>query len=482
MLRRAILSLGAPGSQAPFDLMNLTPPEGEEWVHLPISALEKWIAPKDVEFHRVYVDMEALAPRGEADAWSFNAWKGALNALLVKLVHQDGKVPQLVGFSKETTWSYAVAAVKIGVRDLISFDELFADFSAHAPITKIELENANVIPFPGTQEPATYLSLPEVLKKFPKNAIPFPIEGLEGESAAIDFVRSTIRKSAPMNSSVLIVGPTGSGKERVADAIYRYSERSQKPFVVLDCAAINPNLFESELFGHVEGAFTNAIHARKGVFEMAHKGSLLIDQIHLLSLEQQAKLLRVLQDKRFSPVGGHESIEVDVRLIATSQVLLEEWVQVGKFREDLFFRIKVIDIYLPALSERRTDIPLLIESILKKLAKSQKRPTLQMSGPCLEKILLYDWPGNIRELKNCLERACTIAWSDVRPELRVSDLSESVQFAVMKKFKTQTLKEATKRFEQEYITQTLRKFGGSKDEAAEALGLSLATLYRKIGS
>ncbi len=481
MKQGAVLSVGSVGSRAPYLELGRQLPEDLHWEHIPMGHLEKWQAPQNTVFDRVYLDLRAFTSLAE-DAPRFEAWKASLNALLLRLVHGEGRVPLLVGYTDARDWPSGVNAVKLGVRDLVTLDEIRADLAARDPQTDSYTLGA-VIPFP-TRSPATSGSeiFGELSRSLPKTAIPFPIEGLEGNSVAIEVVRSTIRKAAPTASSVLIVGPTGSGKERVAQALHRYGDRSGQAFRVIDCAAISPELFESELFGHVAGSFTGAQSDRRGAFELAHEGTLFIDQIHLLPMEQQAKLLRALQEKKFSPVGSEALKNADVRIIASSQVPLEELVHAGRFREDLYFRLKVIDISLPALSERRTDIPVIAESLLRKLAKENRKPSLLLTPACLEKLLLYEWPGNIRELSNALERAATLAWSEQRGELLVADLPESIQFAVMKRFKTQALKDAVKRFEQEYIAQTVRRFGGSKEEAAEALGLSLATLYRKLGT
>lgn len=474
MSKRAYLILG----DSHFLTQNTSRQDMEShdvWIHLNFMDLENWTPPRDHNFYRVYVNLDSLISPENKDSWTLKAWKGTLNSLIQKLIHDDGeRVPQLVGFIKTKSYDSALMAIHLGVRDLISIDELQADYYASEKVLEAE-----ILTFPTFSNLESHYDKSETL---PKNAIPFPIEGLEGESSAINFLRTTIRKVAPSDSSVLICGPTGSGKERVAQALHRYSERDKQRFVILDCASINPQLFESELFGHVEGAFTNAHQARKGVFELAHMGTLFIDQIHLLSLEQQAKLLRALQSQSIQPVGASHNIDVDVRLICASQVPLIEWVRNGKFREDLFYRINVIDLELPSLKERRSDIPVLADSLLKKLSKTNKKPVLNLSAECLEKIILYEWPGNIRELKNCLERAATLVWSDQRKTIEISDLGENIRFAVMQKFKTPTLKEAIKRFEKEYIAQTLRRMGGSKEETAEVLGLSLASLYRKIGS
>jgi transcriptional regulator with AAA-type ATPase domain len=477
----AVLSVGSVGSRAPYLELGRQLPDGLHWEHIPLGHLEKWHSPQNVVFERVYLDLRAFLSLAE-EAPGLEAWKATLNALLLRLVHGEGRVPLLVGYTDARDWQSGVCAVKLGVRDLVTLDEIRADLAARDPRSG-DSTLGEVIPFPSrTSAAAGSELLGDLARHLPKTAIPFPIEGLEGNSVAIEVVRSTIRKAAPTASSVLIVGPTGSGKERVAQALYRYGDRSAKAFRVIDCAAISPELFESELFGHVAGSFTGAQHDRKGAFELAHEGTLFIDQIHLLPMEQQAKLLRALQEKKFSPVGSEVLKSADVRIIASSQVPLEELVHTGRFREDLYFRLKVIDICLPALAERRTDIPVIAESLLRKLAKESRKPALVITPACLEKLLLYEWPGNIRELGNALERAATLAWSEQRGEILVADLPESIQFAVMKRFKTQALKDAVKRFEQEYIAQTVRRFGGSKEEAADALGLSLATLYRKLGT
>ena len=478
----AVLSLGAAGGRAPYRELGLEAPQDLHWEHVPLVSLEKWQARHDLVFEKVYLDLRAFVVPQEMDLTALDAWKATLQTLLLKLSHGDAHAPALVGYTSSKDWKYALVGVRLGVSDLVTLDEVRGELAARKAL---EPTFGEVIHFPGRHAPPTPIPLETPLgvdSELPLSPIPFPIEGMEGNSVAIEVVRSTIRKAAPTSSSVLIVGPTGSGKERVAKALHRYGDRAAKPFRVVDCAGISPELFESEVFGHVAGAFTNAVQDRKGAFELAHEGVLFIDQIHLLPMDQQAKLLRALQDKRFSPVGSEEIRSVDIRVIASSQVPLEQLVHAGRFREDLYFRLKVIDIFLPALSERRSDIPIIAENILKKLAKENKKKILTLDPACLEKILLYEWPGNIRELGNVLERACTLAWSESRDTIHVRDLPEGVQYAVMKTYTTQALKDAVKRFEQEYIAQTVRRFGGSKEEAADALGLSLATLYRKLGS
>ena len=461
------------GSDAPLSEAFLRARPEITWDHLPLGAIEKWVPDSNLRYEKVYVDLSAIP---DVERKNLEAWKATLNALLVRLVHDDGRVPQLVGFYPAESWNFARTAVRIGVRDLCSLEELRSEWSNSASSQEPALGELLVLPI------RPHVRTAPSSEPTHERVVPFPIEGLEGSSLAIETVRNVIRMSASSSASVLIIGPTGSGKERVAHALHRYSSRAAKPFQIVDCAAISPDLFESEFFGHVVGAFTNAVSDRRGALELADGGVLFIDQIHLLPLAQQAKLLRALQDKKFSPLGSDFVRSVDIRIIASSQQPLAELVHSGHFREDLYFRLGVIDIFLPALRERLGDISEIIESHLKKFAKAAHRPLLKLRPACLEKILFYEWPGNIRELGNCLERACTVVWAEGRTEIDVSDLPETLQFAVMKTMRTQGLRDAVRRFEQEHIAQTIRRFGGSKEEAAESLGLSLATLYRKLGT
>ena len=486
MVKFSILSLGRLGSAHPLSEAGVPAmPEHINWQHISLRSLEKWNPIEGTpDFKHVLVDLDALEATGSNDPDSLHNWKMALNSLLEKLLNSNGTVPELIAYTRNPSWENAQTGTLIGARKLITLSQL----NSLCEEGSDEASDAKVIQFPGAHAknkitpPSGSLFNNESLNQIPSNAIPFPIDGLEGESSAIEALRSTIRKVAPTNSSVLLMGPTGTGKERVAKTIHAHSDFSHGPWVVVDCASITPELFESEFFGHIEGAFTDAHKDRTGALARADQGTLFIDQVHLLSQDQQAKLLRVMQEKHFTPVGSNETFQSDFRLICASQKDLAEMVHEGSFREDLYFRIKVVDITLPALRERRADIPKLCDTFLKKLSKSNKKPLLEITNEALEKLLLYEWPGNVRELSHCIERACTMAWSDKRHKIRQSDWPESIQFAVMKKEKTQNLKDAVKRFEQEYISQTLRRMGGSKEETADALGLSLATLYRKLGA
>lgn len=413
------------------------------------------------------------------DRWSMQAWRSTFNDFILRAMTSEGPPPLLLAFSQQSTWENAKLAVQVGAREICEaqnlvqvLQELFA--SPVVPTPKV----AEVFALPPrTAEVATSVPAPSI----PKHAIPFPIEGLEGQSLAIETVRNLIRKSAPLDTSVLILGATGTGKERVARCLHRYSARAKAPFVAVNCGALSPQLVEAELFGHVAGAFTGALTARDGYFRAAHGGTLFLDEISELPLDVQVKILRVLQEKAVTPVGSSESIPVDVRLISASATTLEEQCHVGKFREDLLYRIRVMEIQLPSLIERRADIADLSKVLLKKLARHHKRPLPELSEAVLEKFLLYNWPGNIRELENGLEHGATLAWAVGRNSIQVEDLPPNLQYVTMKKHNEHDLKEAVRRFEREYIASTLRRLGGSKEESAEALGLSLATLYRKMG-
>ena len=217
-------------------------------------------------------------------------------------------------------------------------------------------------------------------------------------------VLSQVVKVAPTESTVLIIGESGTGKELIATSIHKHSNRKEKPIVSLNCAAIPEGLLESELFGHEKGAFTGATSAKKGRFEQAHGGTLFLDEIGDMPLSTQAKVLRVLQEREFTRVGGTRSLQVDVRFIAATNKNLQEMTERGEFREDLYYRLNVFSLYLPPLRERSEDIPLLVNHSLKKISKDTR-----MSPAALHVLMGYDWPGNIRELQNVMERASVMS-------------------------------------------------------------------------
>ena len=301
-----------------------------------------------------------------------------------------------------------------------------------------------------------------------------------GKSRPMQEVFDLIRRVADSPSNVLITGASGTGKELVAKAIHYNSDRRESPFVPINCAAIPEQLLESELFGHMRGAFTDAKADRLGLFEEAQKGTLFLDEISELPLMLQAKLLRAIQEREIRRVGSTKSVTVDVRIIAATNLNLAEEVKDKHFREDLFYRLNVIEIRLPPLRERRDDIPLLVDSFLRKCAKANRKPLEGISESALALLIDYPWPGNVRELENVIERAVTLARGEkIMPE----DLPSAVQGS---RGDRKVLDDAAERtlplqeVEWEYIKKILEKTGGNKYQAAQTLGIDRKTLYRKL--
>lgn len=256
----------------------------------------------------------------------------------------------------------------------------------------------------------------------------YSFHNLIGKSKKIREIFSLIEKIAPTNSTVLITGESGTGKELVAKAIHFSSLRKDQPFVSINCGALPENLLESELFGHVKGSFTGAYTDKKGLFEIAHKGTILLDEISEMSLWMQVKLLRVLQEKKIRRVGGTEEKEVDVRIIASTNVDLSEKIKEGKFREDLYYRLNVIRINLPPLRDRREDIPLLVEHFIKIYNQKTGKNIKGIKEDALKILEAYYWPGNVRELENCIERAVVFETSDY---ITVDSIDENIKLFVL---------------------------------------------------
>ncbi len=302
-----------------------------------------------------------------------------------------------------------------------------------------------------------------------------------GKSKAMREVFDLIQRVADSPTNILISGESGTGKELVAKAIHFNSDRKQAPFVAVNCAAIPETLLESELFGHVRGAFTDAKMDKRGLFEEADKGTLFLDEISELPIMLQAKLLRAIQEKEIRRVGSARSTSVDVRIIAATNVNLAEEAKAKRFREDLFYRLNVIEIRLPPLRERREDIPLLVESFLQKCARTAHKPQRGITESALSLLLDYTWPGNVRELENVIERAMTLSRTE---KITADDLPPMIQGSrgerrVIDQAAERTL--ALHEVEKEYILRILEKTGGNKYQAAHILGIDRKTLYRKLG-
>ncbi len=306
-------------------------------------------------------------------------------------------------------------------------------------------------------------------------------EELTGSSRPIKAVYALIDRVAETDATVLISGETGTGKELAARALHRRSRRGDKPMVTVNCAAVPANLLESELFGHVRGAFTDAHTDRKGLFLQAHGGTLFLDELGEMPLEMQAKLLRALEVRAVRPVGGREELPFDVRLVAATHRDLVASIEAGTFREDLYYRIHVVELTMPPLRARSTDILLLAQTFLSGFAHQNGKPVQRLSSAVAERLLAYSWPGNIRELRNCIERAVALAEFD---ELVVDDLptqvreyrSSHVLLAASDPSELVPLAEVERR----YIERVMQAVAGNKRQAAQILGVDRATLYRKL--
>jgi DNA-binding NtrC family response regulator len=306
----------------------------------------------------------------------------------------------------------------------------------------------------------------------------YQIKNVIGRSPRMLQVYKTIAKVADTRSTILLYGERGTGKELIARSIHYNSQRSSGPFIVVDCSSLVETLAESELFGHVRGAFTGAFSTKRGLFEEADGGTLLLDEVGNLSLSMQAKLLRFLQEYEIKRVGGMENVKVDVRVIAAANQPLEPLVKEGKFREDLFDRLNVVSIVLPPLRERKEDIPLLAVHFLQKFSEENQKDIFHISPEALEMLTQYSWPGNVRELEHTMERAVILsAHPIILPEnLPRTIFEESRGMDIGPVEKLLTLKE----MERSYVLKVLDKLGGNKKKASEILGIDRTTLYRLL--
>jgi two-component system nitrogen regulation response regulator NtrX len=304
-------------------------------------------------------------------------------------------------------------------------------------------------------------------------------QGLIGISAAVEMLRKQIAAVGPKNASVLITGENGSGKEVVARMIHNGSPRASAPFVAINCAAIPDELIEAELFGHVKGAFTNAINDRKGRFELANNGTIFLDEIGDMSLKTQAKILRILQEKVFERVGDHKTLQVDVRVIAATNRDLGQEIKSGRFREDLFYRLNVIPLNVRPLRERREDVPLLVKHFLEEMTQQGDR-SFTISVEAMDALTNYSWPGNVRELKNTLER---VAIMSSGPEIKLVDLPPEIYAQAGDEVrKSQTLRDAKSDFERAFILGKLEENDWNVSKTADVLKIERSNLHRKLKS
>ena len=300
-----------------------------------------------------------------------------------------------------------------------------------------------------------------------------------GRSRTMQHVLDIVGSISVKNVNILLTGETGSGKEMIANAIHYNSTRASKPFIGVNCAALSEGILESELFGHEKGSFTGSVSRRIGRFELADGGTIFLDEVGDLPLSTQVKLLRVLQEKSFERVGGNDQIKVDVRVIAATHRHLKQLIEKGKFREDLFYRLNVVNINLPPLRDRKDDIPRLVSSFIQKFNDEKEYGIQGVSREAMQILLNYNWPGNVRELENAIESAMALSTTEVMeakylPSFLLMTKPQDIDFYQFPQ--NLTLQE----MEEEIISQTLAKTGGNKTKAAKLLGISVRTLQRNV--
>ncbi len=308
----------------------------------------------------------------------------------------------------------------------------------------------------------------------------FDFSKIIGRSRAMQNVFETISLVAPSEATVLITGESGTGKELIANAIHQNSPRKNRPLIKVNCAALQETLLESELFGHEKGAFTGAVARKKGRFQLAHKSSIFLDEIAEMTPVTQAKILRVLQEREFEPVGGTHTTKVDTRLVAATNKNLEEEIQAGRFREDLYYRLNVVRVDVPPLRDRQDDIPLLADFFLKSYAEKNRRLLKGFTPRAVDVMMRHGWPGNVRELENVVERAVIMARGEMItpmefPEI-LKELDDEIKETSLNLEPGRTLKEV----EKVMILRTLEETGGNRTHTAEILGISRRTLQLKL--
>jgi two-component system nitrogen regulation response regulator NtrX len=431
---------------------------------------------RDEGFHADAVEsgeacLESLT-RKRWDALLLDIWLPGMDGLQVlEKIRELASAPVVIMISGHGTIETAVRATKLG-----AFDFIEKPLSAEKTLLTLKhaLEHRTL-----TSE---NLKLREELDGRQR---------IIGESVPMKALRQQLALAAPTNGRVLIYGESGAGKELVAHALHRMSQRADKPFVEVNCAAIPEELIESELFGHLKGSFTGALEDKVGKFEQADGGTLFLDEVGDMSLRTQSKVLRVIEEQRFTPVGSGNNLTVDVRVIAATNKHLEEELHKGNFREDLFFRLNVIPFYVPALRERSEDVPSIAAHFLEEFAKAYGRKPKHLSDSALEAMVKYRWPGNVRELKNLIERlVIMVAGEKIErrhlPPALVQDHAKtqpaSAGAASSRASGFATLQEARTAYERDYILRKLEENQGNVSRTAEVLGLERSHLYRKMKS
>jgi two-component system nitrogen regulation response regulator NtrX len=402
---------------------------------------------------------------GGVDLVILDVWLPNMGGIdVLKRIRELWPEVEVVVISGHANINMAVQAVKIG-----AFDFLEKPLSLEKTITVVE----NALKMEALKRENRTL----------KQSIQFEDEMI-GSGEGMRKVRELIEQSADSEARILILGENGTGKELVAREIHRLSRRAQAPFVEVNCASIPETLIESELFGHEKGAFTDAPARRKGKFELANEGTLFLDEIADMSLNTQAKVLRVLQEMKFERIGGEKSINVDVRVIAATNRNIQEEIRSGRFREDLYFRINVIPIFVPPLRDRIEDLPVLIDYFMGRFKRSVEGPQKSFSEESLRLLRMYSWPGNIRELKNFIERINIMTEetviSDDSVRRYLTSRSDWDKGEVLKGFESMKLNEAKDEFEREFLVKKLEENEQNITRTSRALGITPSHLHNKI--
>jgi DNA-binding NtrC family response regulator len=380
---------------------------------------------------------------------------------LMQYVHQhDSTIPVIV-FTGHATIETAVEIMRLGAYDFltkpVNLDHLF-----------LLIQRA----LQGKQMLQEHVAMKNALSQARHTAF----KHFVGASVAMHRVFEILSQAAPSKANILLLGESGVGKELAAEAIHALSPRKDKPLIKVHCAALSENLLESELFGHEKGAFTGALARKKGRFELAHQGDLFLDEIGEISSSVQIKLLRVLQERCFERVGGEETVQVDVRIIVATNRDLKKEVEQGRFREDLYYRLNVVQVHLPPLRERKEDIPALAMRFLAQFSKENHKEIEGFTPQALKALVSYTWPGNVRELRNCIESAVVMAqtnWIDRKHMLLPNELVEDDHI-------TLPLGLLLQEVERRYIQATLDKYQQNKSQTADVLGINRRTLHRKL--
>ena len=400
------------------------------------------------------------------DAVLLDVWMRGMDGLqALEWIRSNSVNCPVIMMSGHATLETAVAATRSGAYDFLekplSYDKLIITLNRAIREFNLRHENASL------KQRQTFIENPII-----------------GEDATIKKIRERIRILSTSSARVLIYGENGTGKELVARQIHLNGSRRNKPFVEMNCAAIPEELIESTLFGHEKGAFTGANEKRIGKFDQANGGTLFLDEIGDMSLNTQAKILRVLQEMRFERVGGREMIHVDVRVISASNKKLEDEIKNNNFRQDLLYRLNVIPIELPPLRERRDDIPLLIENFIETFALNSNYPRKKFSAPAMKILKNYYWPGNIRELKNIIERVLILVAEETVEERHVPPVIQMTNPEYIQKIQQKNypndLKQAKSLFERNFIKDKLEKNGWNVSKTAEAIGLARPYLVKKM--